>query len=245
MKKTCPMICPFSPWWLGHFSRHLFNTQVVFPASLEFLHFGEGFDQALEHLWPDGFFMVTDEWPVEGTPLASYLRWIIHGEVTGAYSYEQRYDFGRTQGRNPFGSVWILNTQKYPKHATVPKFDNIISEQRLPFLGITWYCAWFLDQPTRMVWQWEVHLSSVKHLHVRNPRPRKRAEALAGADADRSIAEGPRKSVCSWRACCSGNSAEAESTYRSSAEAETVVAEAARKSARKTSMIRRELYRGF
>ena len=41
-----------------------------------------------------------------------------------------------------------------------------------------------------------------------------------------------------------GSSAEAESTYQSSAEAETVVAEAARKTARKTSRIRRELYRG-
>ena len=102
-------------------------------------------------------------------------------------------------------------------------------------------------------------VSSVKNLHVRemywdeiklrprkwNPRPRKRAEALAEADADRPIAEGPRKSIYSWRACCRGSSAEAESTYHSSAEAETVVAEAARKSARKTSRIRRELYRGF
>ena len=103
------------------------------------------------------------------------------------------------------------------------------------------------------------HVSSVKNLHVRelywdetklrprkwNPRPRKREEALAEADADRPIAEGPRKSIYSWRACCRGSSAEAESTYHSSAEAETVVAEAARKSARKTSRIRRELYRGF
>jgi len=52
-------------------------------------------------------------------------------------------------------------------------------------------------------------MSSVKNLQVRklygdetrlgprkwNPRPRKRAEALAEADADRPIAEGPRKTV--------------------------------------------------
>ena len=42
-----------------------------------------------------------------------------------------------------------------------------------------------------------------------------------------------------------GSSAEAESTYQPSAEAETVVAEAARKTARKTSKIIRELHRGF
>ena len=117
------------------------------------------------------------------------------------------------------------------------------------------------DEPPSMekLRSWIQNMSSVKNLHVRemywdeiklrprkwNPRPRKRAEALAEADADRPIAEGPRKSIYSWRACCRGSSAEAESTYHSSAEAETVVAEAARKSARKTSRIRRELYRGF
>ena len=47
------------------------------------------------------------------------------------------------------------------------------------------------------------------------------------------------------RAGFRGSSAEAESTYQPSAEAETVVAEAARKTARKTSKIIRELHRGF
>ena len=97
-------------------------------------------------------------------------------------------------------------------------------------------------------------MSSVKNVQVRklywdesklcarkwNPSPRKRVEALAEADTDRSdrpIAEGPQKTISieiySWRAGFRGSSAEAESTYHSPAEAETVVAEAARKTVRK------------
>ena len=49
----------------------------------------------------------------------------------------------------------------------------------------------------------------------------------------------------SWGVCFRGSSAEVESTYQSSAEAETVVAEAARKTVRETSRIRREWHRGF
>ena len=104
------------------------------------------------------------------------------------------------------------------------QMDVWLSYQCLYFsVGYTGDSTWFEQRqkpPSKKVTGGETKLGPRKW----NPRLRKRAEALAEADADRPIAEGPRKTI-SWRACFRGSSTEAESTYQSSAEAETVVAE--------------------